>query len=309
MPHPNQNKDKDKGFNQGKALRRLSKRLLKNLGTVNPQQFAQQMYQASAKPLRSEYRQYGNQMDNIYGAVSAAMPAIQQAYKTGAEGANQMYQDAMGNIASLVGGLGGPGNELAAAAGYFGNMGGAGAGLMSQGYGRNLGYGASSSRQAVLDQAEAKANALIEMQQALDALRAQMPEWMMQGREYNLALAEYLLRNKALQGQLKGYNAANEYMAAGLKGGKNGGKGNNGGGGNALKSWASGDVKWGQLTNQQRGAIRDQLREDPSVIKRWANVQGLGHMSVQEIIKYINSLGGGGNTPDWSPGSQGGPQY
>ena len=296
---------------------------------VNPMKYARQMMRAYLKPqmrafnragqqAEADYGQYANQLDAIWGAVSKALPQIASGYNEASQGVMSNYGDTLGSLARLVGGI--PGGEQAAAMGYLGNMGASGQGLLASGAARNAGYGASASRQSVIDQATAKTNALTELQQLLDSIAQQkldlradvksmLPQWAMQGQEYNLAYLEYLLREKALEGQLGAWDAANQYYSDAFTG-----QGNNAGGGAAklAKGWLSGAQNWNQLSPQEKEKVRQVLTADPTMVRDYFPSIHPNSMTVQQLIQAINALlkpkSAPGPAANYPPGSQGGPQ-
>ena len=274
---------------------------------ANPMKYARRMLKLYRTTAQNDYQDYANQMDNIWGAVSQNLPKVAEQFAPMLQANTNAYQQALGQLGGYMGGQM-PAGESTAAANYFGQMGASGQGLLASQGARNAIYGESAALQAPIDQANAKANALQQMQTTLDEARLRLPEWAMQGQEYNLALAEYILRKQALEGQLAGYGAANDYMASTLEGGNNGNNNNNGAN-SPMTQWLSGGMKWNQLTPQQQAQIRDRLRADPGVVRQYYPNLQPRTMTIPELIAAINNLARGPQHPEWSPGTPGGPQY
>lgn len=153
---------------------------------------------------------------NLYDAAVSELGALQTPYAAGMEQLQQGFTEDVGGLRSLLGSSGTQA-EIGASEGVLGSLGAAGLQQMTDAQARNLGYGTSANRQAVMERTTFGRNTLEDLADALaeieaerrgiaqdTSLQAKDIAWQLRQDRFDRAMAmrDYLLRSRALNAQI-----------------------------------------------------------------------------------------------------------
>jgi len=210
-PKKNPPKKNGRGGGGGGSFIRQANRMQRTADRPYLRQLAQQ--ESKAKDLTEELRA---QSQNIYGALVPELRDTTDYYRDQAPGIAEGLNENIGGLAGLIGSES-PESELSAAGGVMGAIGAGGQTLLANNESRNLGYGTSTQRQAVIEKGvvqqnylEQRADALAEIQaERTGVVRDRAPaakdlafQLRQQQFERSMALKDFALRQAAAKAQI-----------------------------------------------------------------------------------------------------------